>query len=83
MSKFFPVLVLVSLLFVITGCAQREVHPDRVGCTFIDGEGRYGLMLTNYIKGDAKGVYVYVGENATGTTITCNADTQEITVIKE
>ena len=66
-----------------TGCAsQKEVHPNRAGCTFLDGVGRTG-SFTQYAKGASKGVHVYVGKNVKGATVTCNATTQEITVIKE
>ena len=71
-------IILISVL--LAGCANKEVQPNRAGCTFLDGEGRYGTLL-NYVKGDAEGVYIYLGDDLPpGTTITCNTETHEIKI---
>ena len=68
------------LTSVLAGCAGLSVDENRAGCTFIDGQARYG-SLTQFAKGDAKGVYIYVGDKIpAGVTITCNAETQEVKI---
>ena len=69
-------LLIICILVVTSGCAQ---NPNRAGCSFIGGDGRYGTF-TQYAKGDVKGVHIYIGENIENVSITCNANTQEITV---
>lgn len=71
-------IILITLFYLLVGCSTIDVNPDRAGCTFIDGQGRYGT-LTQYIKGNSKGVYVHYGNNQKAS-ITCNAETQEITI---
>lgn len=76
MKKIVGILILILL----TGCASQAVNENRAGCTFIDGTARYG-SFTQYVKGDAKGVHVYVGEAMpSGITLTCNAEKQELTI---
>lgn len=63
------------------GCVNMDVKDERAGCTYLDGKGRYGLMFTNYIKGEGKGAHVYVGKKVPkGLKITCNANTQEVLI---
>lgn len=55
-----------------------EVHPDRAGCSYLDGKGRYGTLF-NYLKGDAEGAHIYVGSNLQGKLyIICNSQSQQI-----
>jgi len=69
------IIILLSLL-ILSACAN---NPNRAGCTYIDGKGRYGTF-TQYAKGDAKGAHVYVGKNIKGVTITCTKDEQEVKI---
>jgi len=70
MKRLFIIFCLASSL---VGCA----NPNRAGCHYLDGKGRYGTF-TQYGKGDAKGAHVYIGENVKNVKITCNANTQEV-----
>jgi hypothetical protein len=80
MSKIAGVVPLSFLLLWLAGCSSAPVDEDRAGCSFVEGKGRYGT-LTQYVKGEGKGVYVYTGGNMKDTAaITCNAKTQEIKV---
>ena len=65
-------------VFLIGGCA---LDSDRLGCTHLIGEGRFG-SLTQYGKGDGDTVQVHVGENLQGTafTIECSATVQRILI---
>lgn len=68
------VLLTTLIVLFITGCAQ---NPNRAGCTYIDGSGRTG-SITQYAKGDIKGVHIYIGKNVSGVTITCTSEKQEV-----
>jgi len=68
------ILSLVTSLILITSCG---LNPNRAGCTYIDGNGRYGTF-TQYAKGEARGAHIYIGENVKNVKMTCNADTQEV-----
>lgn len=71
--------ILSCVLLFLSSCAQ---NPNRAGCSFIDGEGRYGTLFQN-VKGDVNGAHIYIGENIKNVTIICNANKQEIMVRKE
>lgn len=78
-------LKIIILTSVLAGCANLSVDENRAGCTFIDGTARSGT-LTQFAKGKAKGVYIYMGDKIpSGITITCNANKQglEITTVNE
>ena len=75
--------ILFVLLFLLTGCAGTPVDQNRAGCSYIDGKARYG-SFTQYIKGNADGAYIYVGDNLLGkVTISCDADIQRVDVYAE
>jgi len=65
---------LATCLILTTSCG---LNPNRAGCTYIDGNGRYGTF-TQYAKGEAKGAHIYIGENVKDVKITCNSDKQEV-----
>ena len=68
------ILVGILVLALLTACAN---NPNRAGCTYIDGTGRFGT-LTQYAKGKAQGAHIYIGENMKGVEITCSAEKQEL-----
>lgn len=71
-------LVTGIVLFSLVGCSNVPVDEYRAGCTKVDGSARYGT-LTQYVKGDGTGVYVYIGDKLKGKVkVTCSQDTQEI-----
>ena len=76
--KCYVNLVIISILFAITGCAGQPPDPSRAGCYKLDGTARYGTF-TQYVKGKVKGVHIYIGEKLTGKVkVTCNMIKQEI-----
>lgn len=76
--KCYLNLVIISMLFVISGCATIKPDPDRAGCYSIDGKAKYGYIQG--VSGSAKGVLVYIGSNLKGKVkIKCNRIIQEIT----
>ena len=77
--KLITNLLLIITTLILTGCASNKpVDDNRAGCTKIDGKARYGT-LTQYAKGKADGIYVYVGDKVKGKVkIKCNETTQEI-----
>lgn len=60
-----PIVLFITLL-ILTGCismlggitsSQEEKPPEgysEIRCTCLNGEGRYGGFITNYVKGDAE-----------------------------
>lgn len=71
------VFMLIGLASIV-GCAK---NPNRAGCTYIDGDARYGT-LTQYAKGDAKGAHAYIGDNVKDLNIeiTCDANNQTVKI---
>ena len=77
-QKIFLAIVLVLVFGMVTGCSTVRVDESRAGCTQIDGKARYGT-LTQYVKGDGDGVYVYIGTKLKGKVkVTCSKTKQEI-----
>lgn len=74
MNSNIKSLLIVFILF--QGCAQ---NPNRAGCTYFDGEGRYG-MFTQFTKGNTKGTHIYIGEDVKEVKIICNSEKQEVNV---
>jgi len=72
----------LPIIILLGGCSTIDVNENRAGCTFIDGDGRYGTPVTQYVKGATRGVYAHVGSELLkyDVNITCSDAEQSVKV---
>lgn len=74
-------LLLILIIFLLAGCGVNPYMDDpppkgykEVRCTYVDGDGRYGLPLTNYVKGAVKMAKLTIFGELTGVNANCNSN---------
>lgn len=73
-------IALLIILLILSGCGISPYMEDtpppgyqEVRCTYIDGQGRYGLPLTNYVKGAVKMAKLTIFGEMRGVVASCNS----------
>lgn len=89
MGDYVKILLLIASVLFLSGClgispTQEGVPPGgykEVRCTCINGDGRYGTLLTNYIKGQGDFCKLTTfGDLQPSTSLTCQAGVTSIKV---
>ena len=79
MSKL-NLLLIIACVLVLSGCGIHPYMEDtpppgykEIRCTYVDGDWRYGLPLTNYVKGAVRMAKLTMYGDLPGGSAECNS----------